>query len=337
MVAGTSETVSDSPLGTLEPRDGLEREYRTLFLVGCPRSGTTWVQLLLGQSPRVATAPETQIFSYYLDQFRRQWGIEHTGPSAKEQGGAGLSRLLSEEDFLELCGHTALRVLDRIHQKKRGADVVLEKSPRHALLVDWILDIFRDAFILHVVRDPRDAAASIVEAGRSWGRGWAPRNPIDAGRMWRAHVEGARQAKKKTSRYLEVRYEDLREEPVSGLGKILDWIGIPASREFCVKAVESCALDRMRESRGTSERPTPGTKSPRGFFGRGQVGGWEQRIGHSGARSVESVCFDLMVSYDYEPKLVSSDRRSPRIFLHDGIQRVRESIDWQLQRLLFRV
>lgn len=318
--------------------------YTLLFVVGSPRSGTTWVQLLLDKSPDVATAPETQIFAYYLDHFRKQWLVEHTGPAAELQGGAGLCRLLSDEDFLELCAHSARFVLDRIRDRRPDASVVLEKSPRHAVIADWILDVFPDAFILHVIRDPRDAAASMMEAARSWGRGWAPPNPIDAARLWRVHVEGARRARGKTQRYREVRYETLRESPGSVLSDVLEWLEIPQDEGFCRDAAEACALDRLRKKstspsgeENSGSMPVPGGRSPKGFFGRGSVGGWKDRIGRRNARSVESVCYGLMKELGYEPVLVSSGRRTSRILLHDAIKRVRESVDWQLQRLLEHV
>ena len=33
-----------------------------IFLVGCPRSGTTWLQAMLSSHPTVYTGPETQFF-----------------------------------------------------------------------------------------------------------------------------------------------------------------------------------------------------------------------------------------------------------------------------------
>lgn len=314
---------------------GLQRDYRVVFLIGCPRSGTTWVQLLLDQNPQIATAPETQIFAYYLDQFRHQWEVEHTGPGASGNHGAGLSRLLSKEEFRCLCGGVALDVLDKIERGKPGATIVLEKSPRHALNIDWILDIFPEAYVLHIVRDPRDAVASIIDAGRTWGRGWAPRNPTRAARMWRAHVEAGRSARLKTENYLEIRYEDLRADPAKHLQSVLDWIGAPMTQGECEEAVQACSLDRMKKRGNGPDLPTPSAKPPPGFFGSGKVGGWEIRMGKAGGKKVESICYDLMVSCGYVPKIAQNGNLTLRVRIHDLVQRLREAIDWQLQRLLF--
>ncbi len=320
-----------------KPDPSLERPYRTLFVVGSPRSGTTWLQLLLDQSPRVATAPETQIFAYYLDHFRKQWIEEHEGVGARLQGRAGLSRLLSDEEFLGLCGRTAREVLDRIAADNPAASVVVEKSPRHAVLVEWILSIFPDAWILHVVRDPRDAAASMVKAGWSWGAAWAPRNPIDAGRLWLKHVNAARAARDLTPNYREIRYEDLRADTAPELQSLLRWLGLPADDEFVAEAIRNCDLKRLRKDADGADLPVPGKRSPKGFFGKGSVGGWRETLGARGGRLVESVCYDTMISCGYQPEQVRNGRPTTRIVLHDAVRRIRESIDWQLQRLLFRL
>lgn len=314
--------------------------YRTLFVVGCPRSGTTWVQLLLNGSPEIATAPETQIFAYYLDGFRRQWIEEHEGKTARLQGRAGLSRLLSDEEFRELCALCARYVLDRISQRNPAASVVLEKSPRHAVLMEWVLEILPDAHVLHVVRDPRDAVASIMEAGRSWGAGWAPKNPIVAARMWKSQVEGARRAAELTDSYREVRYEDLRTRPVEELRNLLRWLGLEADSEACAQAVASCRLERLRgdgDGEAVTAMPTPAARSPRGFFGEGAVGEWRSRLSERDARIVESICFHPMRSLGYEPELVDRPGRSARMVAHDMLRRFGESVEWQIERLLTRV
>jgi len=307
--------------------------YKKLFIIGCPRSGTTWVQLLLARHPLIATAPETQIFAYYLDHFRRQWRHEHEGPGRKHQGRAGLSRLLSEEDFLELCGRTATQVLDKIATRSPNATVVAEKSPRHALEAEFIQRVFPDAYFLHVVRDPRDTAASLLAAARSWAP-WAPRNTVGAARLWLTCVEGARRVAG-GERYKEVRYETLRANAVDEVRAIANWLGVEWDENAVDEAVRACELSRLQKENGEGELPLPGAKSPAGFFRNGAVGGWRDELKRSDVRVIEQICSPLMETFGYER--VTDGRKSLRIPLHDGIQRVRESVDWQLERLVRKV
>lgn len=315
---------------------GRRHPKTTLFIVGCPRSGTTWVQLLLAQHPLVATAPETQIFAYYLDGFRKQWNWEREGPGGKRYGGAGLSRLLSEDEFDDLCRGAAAFVLDRIAEANPEGRVVIEKSPRHALQADWIHRLFPDARFLHVVRDPRDTAASLFAAGASWAP-WAPRNPTDAATLWRDHVEAAR-CVADSETFLELRYEALREDPVSRLGELYHWLDLPADRETCEHAVERCRLARMREG-GSGDQPIPTGISPAGFFRRGVVGGWVDELAGWQVRVIEDICGSLMDELGYER--VGSAASAPlariRRTLHTGLSRFRGALDWRLARLIRRV
>ena len=54
-------------------------------------------------------------------------------------------------------------------------------------------------------------------------------------------------------------------------------------------------------------------------------------------RIIEHICGPLMAELGYE-RTTRSARVGPlKMLVHDGIQRTRESIDWQLQRLLMRM
>lgn len=308
-------------------------EFQKVFVVGCPRSGTTWVQLLLAEHDEVVTAPETHIFSFYLNRLRQHWEREHKRRGVSDQGKAGLSRLLSQVQFDDLCRSVALTVLNQISAKDPGAATVVEKSPQHATHVRWISSLFPDAHVVHVVRDPRDAVSSILSASVSWGKDWAPRHPIEAARMWKSHVAQARQGRDAATRYSEVRYEDLKRDPVGQVDRLYRRLGLEASRSECRMAVESCRLERLQQDGQKSDRPVPGEHSPDGFFRKGQTGGWRDDLSSSTVRLVEFICRDPMVGLGYEPTLTGSTLPRARVRVHDGLQRVREAVDWQLERL----
>ena len=312
-------------------------DRRTLFVVGCPRSGTTWVQLLLAQHPLVATAPETQIFAYYLESFKRQWNWEREGVGGTEHGGAGLNRLLSDEEFDAMCRGVAWFVLERIAARNPGGHLIVEKSPRHALEAVWIARLLPDARFLHVIRDPRDTAASLFAAGADWAP-WAPRNPTGAAELWRDCVGGARELASQPDRYLELRYEHLRRDPEAGLRDVLHWVGLPADPEFCRDAVEQCRLDRLQKGVSGDTAPIPNRKSPAGFFRRGTVGGWRDELAGWKVRIIEDICGPLMDELGYERVSTAGSVPVARLRrgLHDGLSRLNRGVHWRMRHFLKR-
>ena len=64
----------------------------------------------------------------------------------------------------------------------------MDKTPSHVCFLREILDIFPKAKIIIIHRHPVDVAASLLSAGKSWGKNWAPRNVIEAARMWKRYT-----------------------------------------------------------------------------------------------------------------------------------------------------
>ncbi len=65
-------------------------------IVGCPRSGTTWLQKQLGAHPRVVTGQETQLFNVYVGPVLRAW----RGTVVRKRA-VGLPGYVDEATFLE--------------------------------------------------------------------------------------------------------------------------------------------------------------------------------------------------------------------------------------------
>ncbi|WP_412068190.1 sulfotransferase family protein [Rubrivirga sp. IMCC43871] len=103
-----------------------------------------------------------------------------------------------------------------------GRDYFLDKQTWSVLWFDAILDLLPSARLVHVIRDPRDIAASYTSMG------WGPSRPADAARLvadvldrW-AHVRQQVPA----DRVLEVRLEDLAAEPEARLREVCTFLGI---------------------------------------------------------------------------------------------------------------
>lgn len=290
-----------------------ERARRKLFIVGCQRSGTTWLQLLLGRHTAVSTVNETDLFSDFLGPMLRSWNAPDRSRRDK-----GLDQLLGRDEFLDLLRTFADEVFERFPGDH--GDVLLEKTPQHALWGEEILEVLPDAHVLHLVRDPRDVTASLLDAADDWGDDWAPDNAYDAAWRWRDSVEAARSVRERTSRFRELRYEDLYASPHEELSRLLEWLELEAPDGFVEEAVSETRLSKMRD--GETEAPWDLDEEPEGFFRKGGSGNWREELSRPEVRLVEHVCGDLMEETGYA--LSATGSMPPlRLFLYWLRDRVR--------------
>ena len=206
---------------------------RPVFLLGCARSGTSIFGEALASHPAVT----------YLFELSPTWN------SIVEEGAD--HRLEAAAADPEL----ARRVYDEFSGHLRGepGEVLLEKNPKHVLRLPFLAALFPWGRFIHIIRDGRDTAASLMfrNRGDGWGHlqvpGWRDllerypkENHIRCAHQWRIAVETARcdGARLGGARYREVRYEDLVRNPLAVVEEALAFMGLEAPgavAEFCRK------------------------------------------------------------------------------------------------------
>jgi hypothetical protein len=180
-----------------------------IFIIGCHRSGTTLLRLILDAHPNISCGPETRFL-------------------------ADLANITADPNWqrMRLYGfpkqywHQRIAALFDAFQSEyahaRGKVRWADKTPRYALCVDYLNELFPTCQVVHVVRDGRDVVASHRDR---WGYGSA----LKAVKKWPWYVATARAAGARlpADRYHEVRYEDLVTDPEGTLRQLLDFLGEP--------------------------------------------------------------------------------------------------------------
>jgi hypothetical protein len=279
---------------------------KRVFILGCPRSGTTWTRLLLAQHPRIATGPETHLFNRYLGPLEATWR------DMRDMRGHGLALIMSDEDFYGLCREFAEKALAKIEAARPGAAVIAEKTPWNALHWRLIHRLFPDAYFLHVLRDPRDTACSMLAAGRKWAA-WAPTGVVSAARVWRNMVEQGLAVAAATERHAEVRYERLIADGAAELERIFAWLGEPVPRAVCDAAVEACRFEKLREAR-IAQNANPA------FLRRGEAGAWRDELSAAQVAAIEFVAGDFMDRLGYERASRRRRARPASVWFHDLLE-----------------
>jgi len=164
---------------------------RPIFIVGCPRSGTTLLRDLLRSHPNLTLPPESQL----IPRFYRAYG----DPSSDREAWLRARRILhnpriaswgistSEAEFAGCRSFSrVIRRLFEVWAAKEGKPRWGDKTPHYVRHLPLILRLFPEAQVIHIIRDGRDAALSWIRAG------FEPRNLYVAARMWNDWVAKGR-------------------------------------------------------------------------------------------------------------------------------------------------
>ncbi|MFV2019067.1 sulfotransferase family protein [Micromonospora sp. LOL_023] len=211
-----------------------------IFLVGCQRSGTTFLRLVLDSHSRISCGPETR----FLPDLRRIVGSDWER----------LSRFgFPREDWLR-------RIADFFggvhadYAQGRGKARWADKTPLYAISLDFVTEVFPDAQIVHVIRDGRDVVVSHRKRFGYW-------SAVKCVVKWPRYIRTARAvgATLPADRYHELRYEDAVHEPEKSMRALFEFLGEPweegvldyVDKPHDVAGKYTTEADRRRVAAGT--------------------------------------------------------------------------------------
>jgi hypothetical protein len=209
-----------------------------VFIVGSPRSGTTWLyHILLSSGGFAIYRTEPRVFTYLAPLFgdfrtrvQRQRFLEHW-PRTEDFLRSGLEAEYLRSRIASDCrsaGDCQRIMMDAIAQQQ-GAIRWSDCTPDNLLYIDEIKRSFPDALFIHMVRDGRDVALSMAK--QKWIRPFPwdkDRAILPAALYWAWAVGRGRQAGTRIAgSYLEVHYRDLVQHHEQTLTQIAEFIGHP--------------------------------------------------------------------------------------------------------------
>jgi hypothetical protein len=234
-----------------------------VFVVGMNGSGTTMLLDCLGRHPRLYAFPkETRLIPFLIARqgaygdlavdanLRRFWDDVRALPAFREAN-AGMPVPLPD-DWRDRPRSLA-GILDSVFRHFAAAEGKrrwCEKTPQHVQHLRALGTLFPRAKFVHVIRDGRDCAASFH---RRWYR-----QPELTIYRWKKVVEMGRTqgGELGTSRYLEVRYEDLTARPEPALRAICEFLELPFDAVVLESGQPFLKVDPDDDARGL--RPNSG-------------------------------------------------------------------------------
>jgi Sulfotransferase family len=281
-----------------------------VYVIGAPRSGTTWFQLMLGSHPKVATPIELDFFSTYVDSWYETWEDQRLARGRAGRPNWGLPAVLTQDEFVETVRTFVEQVYRRVLVSKPGSEVMVEKDPRYFRFVDTIVRTVPHAKFVHVLRDGRDVACSMTRVSESWGRDWAPSTVSQAALLWRSAVEGCLDASQAPGGYLEVRYEDLLSDAGPGLlATAFEFCGVEATGELVDSIYERYRAEGSNKDvlsggltwSGEAVESEADVSFPADFVGPATAGHWRRVFSMQDREAFDSVAGGLLHDLGYEP------------------------------------
>jgi hypothetical protein len=214
---------------------------RRIFLVGCPRSGTTLVQSLLAAGEGVTSFTESHFFDRALpsppldrwlvrdagarlEAFRSENGLAEPLP-ARVRDAADRSPRAAAAAFAAMLDAAAAA---------RGCDCWVEKTPDHLFRIGAIRRYLPDAEFVHVIRAPEATVRSLVSASRQWGK---PRSAFAFSLKWLACARLSAGCRGRPGHHL-VFYDDLVAAPEAQARALYAALGLGWSGDIMSRARE---------------------------------------------------------------------------------------------------
>ena len=315
-----------------------------VFVIGCPRSGTTLLRRMLDAHPELALTPETH---WVPELFDRGHGLSPAGDvtpvfvanlldSPRFQnlkiGRDQVWELFKAEEPLAYSRFVA--GLYDLYGARQGKPLVGDKTPGYTRAVGTLHKLFPSARFVHLVRDGRDVCLSAT----TWHRvrslearfsTWREHPVYTAALWWEWHVRLAREAATglQPELYHEMRYEALVAAPATELAALCAFLGLAYSETMLEFHL---GRERFKPGLGSNKRwlpPTRGLRDWRSEMPAEDVESFEAAAGDlldelGYARGASSVADEKRASAEGLRRVFADDARSKRMAVPRGWERV---------------
>lgn len=247
---------------------------KIIFIVGNSRSGTTMMLRIFNKHPQLMVLNE-------LHFFEQLWAPEDKGKSITEEQAILLaSKLILTErngymtqdqdyskfnseatEFIknhltnEITAEAVFNAFTKYEVALNRKSIVCEKTPQNVFYLKEIFEIYPNAKVINMVRDPR---AILLSQKNKWNRRklggtymtrketWRLRinyHPVTLSKLWNAALNAANQFAKDT-RVISVRFEDLLENPEQTIQTICQHIDVDFDKKMLNITQESSSIEK---------------------------------------------------------------------------------------------
>jgi len=252
------------------------------LIMGCARSGTSILGELIGSHPEVK----------YKHEAHAVWNKAGHGENESH-------RLIAAHATPEV----ARKIRKRFAEEKGAAALFAEKCPRSVLRVPFIRAVFPEAKLIHIIRDGRDVACSMLPGigGEEW-RHLKPPNwqqlrreaqgIVRCAKAWQTIMQIALEDLSATPHFV-VKYEDLVVHPQRVAKEILRFLELPEHQNvfnFC-RNIQNETTDSYQ-----AQKQVKWFRDDHGV----RIGRWRENLQNEEVKAVEDLLRPLLAKLGYE-------------------------------------
>lgn len=228
--------MKNAELSTEGSSSASARSKAPVFVLGCPRSGTTLLyHMLLSAGNFAVYRAESQVFNLLEPRFG---GLSHAANRRRLLAAwrdtelfrrTGLDWNEVSEEVMARCrnGGDFLRIVMQAMARQQGVERWSDCTPEHLLYLQRIKRTIPEALVIHIIRDGRDVALSLEKQGWIKPFAWDRRKTLEVAALYWDWIvcKGRKDGRGLGSDYIEVRYEELVSDPRSALQILGAFIG----------------------------------------------------------------------------------------------------------------
>lgn len=324
-----------------------DRDVPVFFVTGAGKSGTTWLRSILDAHPEILCRGEGRLFERDFKQAARhqdlkQERVKYLQPSSLYSAISSSEHLKiwikrsvwtggkNVDNHVDSLARLAINYFLTERLSKTGKRIVGDKTPfASAKIIGEIGTIYPEAKVIHIIRDGRDVAVSMIHHMWNYAKSEGGIYPLEPEELERREAyrknplsplaEGLFTEDRLTSiaaqwstevgkaiedgpdllgdNYAEVRYEDLLERPTEELGRLLEFLGADADIETAKECIETTSFETKTKGRKRGEEDSAA------FVRKGVAGDWKNVFTEEDRRVFKEVAGDLLIKLGYERDL----------------------------------
>lgn len=270
-----------------------------VFVLGCPRSGTTVLyHMLLSAGNFAVYRAESNVLNLLAPKFGDLHSAENRRRLLDSWLRSKLFRVTGldpgeiERKIMDECRTPIdfLRITMEETARKQGVERWADCTPEHLLHIPEIHRELPQAQVIHIIRDGRDVALSYVKQNWTFPLPWDKHEHLSvAGLYWEWIVRRGREyGRRMGANYREVRFENLVEHPHECLAELGEFIG----QDLDYERIQSAGIGSVSEPNTSFQ----GEEGRRGFH---PVGRWKTKLSPEEIANFETLVGDFLEELGY--------------------------------------